>query len=297
MSAWIHLARIWPSRCFFATFLAFGLSVTDVLDANAEDIKSNPRLSSVYQLIEHSSAARRVKESGNPEAIERRESALDLVQQAEQALEEGDSEQAGALTREAAQVFVAAVKLLDQGKVAGARQSSDFTARRESIVSLVDAHGRVAQEKGLTSEHEVLQREVLAKLSAADMASAEGDQVAASAQLQEAYMLVKSAVGNLRDGDTLVRSLHFATAEEEFLYEIDRNDTHRMLVTMLLDEKPTQTEVRKKTESLIKEAGKLRKQAEELGAQNRYPEAITMLEKSTLQLVLAIRAAGIYIPS
>ena len=39
----------------------------------------------------------------------------------------------------------------------------------------------------------------------------------------------------MRSGDTLVRSLNFASKEEEYRYEIDRNDTHQMLIKVLVE--------------------------------------------------------------
>ena len=41
----------------------------------------------------------------------------------------------------------------------------------------------------------------------------------------------------LRGGDTLVRTLTFESKEEEYAYELDRNETHEMLLRVLVEER------------------------------------------------------------
>ena len=91
-----------------------------------------------------------------------------------------------------------------------------------------------------------------------------------------------------------MRSLNFATPEEEYHYEIDRNDTHRMLVQMLLKDKRGGADAM--VDQAVSASGRLRTQAEAEAARNDHKTAIKTLEESTRELVKAIRAAGVYIP-
>jgi endonuclease III len=104
------------------------------------------------------------------------------------------------------------------------------------------------------------------------------------------------AIEKLRGGDTLIRSLHFANKEEEYRYEVDRNDTHRMLIKVLLKEKMEQAAVQRRVNPSLKKADELRAKAEKQAAQGKYEDAVRTLEDSTKELVRAIRSAGIYIP-
>ena len=97
-------------------------------------------------------------------------------------------------------------------------------------------------------------------------------------------------------GDTLVRELNFETPEDEYLYELDRNETHRMLVEVLLAEKMQASPMRKTADGFIAQAGELRKQAEEAAGKKKFEEAIDLLEASTKEFIRAIRSAGVYIP-
>ena len=95
----------------------------------------------------------------------------------------------------------------------------------------------------------------------------------------------------MRGGDTLVRSLTFASAEEEYHYEIDRNDTHRMLLNVLIEPART-SQVAPGTQ----QAAVLRGNAESAAQAKDFKAAVRLLEDSTRELVRAIRTAGVYIP-
>ncbi len=121
-----------------------------------------------------------------------------------------------------------------------------------------------------------------------------GDLDAARVRLDEAYVAIKIAVEHQRSGDTLVRSLSFKNKEEEYYYELDRNDTHRMLIKLLLEEsgRSKATNLRQ----FLEQAQALRNQAETEAAAGKFGAAVKSLENSTTQLVRALRRAGIYIP-
>ena len=93
-----------------------------------------------------------------------------------------------------------------------------------------------------------------------------------------------------------MRSLQFESKEEEYLYEIDRYDTYRMLIGLLVDGQSKSEAMKSKISDFVAQAGLLRTQAEEYAAQDAHEQAIELLEQSTRQLVRAIRSAGIYIP-
>ncbi|MBF0384039.1 MAG: hypothetical protein HQL69_23740, partial [Magnetococcales bacterium] len=110
----------------------------------------------------------------------------------------------------------------------------------------------------------------------------------------EAYITAKLEIEKLRRGDTLIRTLHFDSPEEEYHYEVDRNNTHQMLVKMLLESKSEST--KKRADKFVVKATELRKKADKLAASKKYKEAITTLEASTKELVRAIRVGGVFIP-
>ena len=133
-------------------------------------------------------------------------------------------------------------------------------------------------------------------ISEAERQDAGGDLRTARATLDRAYLVAKAAISSMRSGDTLVRSLTFASAEEEYHYEIDRNDTHQMLVKVLLAEKRSSAAADAMVQGFVDKASTLRERAEGTARGGDHRAAIRLLEDSTRELVRAIRGAGIYIP-
>ena len=86
------------------------------------------------------------------------------------------------------------------------------------------------------------------------------------------------------------------TAEDEYHYELDRNETHRMLLTVLLKDKLDNDYIRAKVEAFVDTADKHRAVADDMAGRKRFDMAIQELERSTAEIVKAIRGAGVYIP-
>jgi predicted negative regulator of RcsB-dependent stress response len=123
-----------------------------------------------------------------------------------------------------------------------------------------------------------------------------GELVEAMDVLNNAYLSLKLSLVKLRDGKTLVRSLHFETKEDEYRYELRRNDTHNMLINTVLKKKRADPRLGKLMDIPLKEADKLRAEAEKQADSKKFETAIKTLEESTKHIIRAIRMAGIFIP-
>ena len=265
---------------------------------SSEDVAiSANQLMLIEKLLNDSTGAQQIFDSDNREAKQLRMKAVDTYEQAVVVQKEGDIAEANRLLSEAAALFFSATRMVSQHGVEKQKTLSDMERLRESIRALLKAHERVAKEKDDTKGYEELLEKVTARLAAADEEIQEGREKTASQLVQEAYLLTRSSLGQLRDGDTLIKELNFETPADEYRYELDRNDTHLMLVVILLDEKSTGAGVGEMSQSFVKEAKALRKKAETFASKEDYPQAIEMLESSTRELVRAIRIAGIYIPN
>ncbi len=167
--------------------------------------------------------------------------------------------------------------------------SPAFVARRSAALELRAAALRVADEKhadpGFVGTFD-------RDLALADTQAGDGQHDAATATLQRAYDGIKGALVSLRDGDTLVRSLSFANAEEEFAYERDRNDTFAMLVPLLTGE----AVVDERVAGYLSAAKALRKEAEAAGGAGRFEAGIDLLDRSSQEYRKVIRNAGVLLP-
>lgn len=256
------------------------------------------QLESVGTLLESSSAARQIEASKAPEALARRDKARELHKAARAALQAGDLSRAAALLSEVRASFFDAVRMAAPEEVLAKKLEADYRARLDSVNALLGAYRRVANEKGSSGK---MIADTVAQIDrlvadAAVLAQA-GKYKEGRAELDRAYLVAKASVSSLRSGDTLVRTLNFANKEEEYHYEIDRNDTHQMLIKVLVEEKrASNPALDQQVQTFTAKAKELRGAAEASAAKKDHAQAVRLLEESTAELVKAIRNAGIYIP-
>lgn len=253
------------------------------------------RLTSTGALVTQSSGAKQVETSGNVDAKVQLAKARELHAQAKARLDGGDIEAANKLLHAAARTMMEAVGMASADQVHARKDRVDFDARRESARALLDAGQRIGAEKGAGPRNAELMKRIDAMIGEADRQAAAGQLPEARRTLDQAYGAARAAVSGLRGGETLVRSLNFASKEEEFHYEIDRNETHRMLITLLLQDKRSGS-VDVMVERALEASAKLRQQADEQARRREFDAGVKSLEDSTRELQRAIRAAGVFIP-
>lgn len=255
------------------------------------------RLESVGKLLDTSSAAKQIESSKDPRALAQREKARDTYKAARGAFDAREYHQAAALLTLSAAMMFEAVRFAAPEEVTGKKIENDFNARHESVKALLSAYKRIAAEKsGVKGVSETVASIEKSVADALKLAAA-GKYSEGRIELDRAYLIAKTGVGGLRSGDTLVRSLNFATKEEEYHYEIDRNDTHQMLIKVLVEEKRAASpQLDQQVSGFVSKAKELRSAAEASAKAKDFAQAIKQLEDSTMELVRAIRNAGVYIP-
>jgi len=254
------------------------------------------RLQFVGALIEESSAARRVQASGNAAAMAKREQARELHRKAVAAHDAGDHAGAEAQLTQASKLMFEAVRIAEQDGSALTKKERDFDSRLASVEALSGAFERICDEKKCAAAMRgEVRRSVDERVAKAKDLRRAGGIDAARSTLDEAYVAIKVAIEHQRGGDTLVRSLKFASKEEEYRYELDRNDTHKMLMRMLMEGR-TEASAADDYRRFLDQAAVLRSRAEKEAAEKRFEAAIEALEGSTREYQRALRGAGIYIP-
>jgi hypothetical protein len=254
------------------------------------------RLHQVNVLLETSSAAKQVDASGNAKALELRGQARAAYRRALAAFEAGELVKASQILPEASTRMFEAVRMSAPEQVVAGKRRVDFDARMQSVKSLLAAQKRIAAEKPGTPGAAESSATIEKLVDQAGEQEAADQLDAARATLDRAYLIAKAAISSMRSGDTLVRSLSFSSVEEEYRYEVDRNDTHQLLVKVLLAEKRGAAATDAMVQGFVEKASGLRKRAEDTAREGDFRAAIRLLEDSTRELVRAIRGAGVYIP-
>ena len=267
-----------------------------VADVEVDRVQLERRLESVGILVDRSSGAKQIESVGEPRALERRAKARDLYRQAQEAFRANDLMRASRLLTESSVTMFEAVRLAAPEKVAAEKTQNDFNARMDSVKALLAAQKRVAAEKSNVKGAAEAANTVETLIAEATQLNAAGKPSEARQTIDRAYLIAKASIASMRGGDTLVRSLNFTSKDEEYRYELDRNDTHQMLIKILLAEKRDQPEMDRMVKGFLEKAGQLRGHAEASAARGDFGGGIKLLEESTAELVKAIRNAGIYIP-
>lgn len=255
------------------------------------------RLTSVATLIESSSAAKQIEKSAVAPALAARDAARAQHVLAAAAFQQGRLGEASGLLDKAAQLMFSGVRLAAPEQIHDSKMRLDFDRRMDSVKALLEAQKRISVEKGLGAKGVAASNAMEAQMRSAATLAAAGQLEQARTLLDQVYLTTKVSIETMRHGDTLVRSLQFATKEEEYRYEIDRNDTHLMLFKMLLVEKrAANPALDANAKPYLDKAAKLRAEADARAGAKDYAGALGLLEGATAELVRAIRSAGVYIP-
>jgi len=250
----------------------------------------------VDRLVNESEAAKKIASGSNEDAKTQQQHANEFLQQAREAVQAGDAAAAMKALGQAKLTMFTAMRDVG-GEVKAQKQSEDFQRRLQSTESLLQAQKNYAKENHLNGDAMKTAQFVQDAIAQARQDFARGDHAHASEVLDNAYLTIKLSLTTLRSGQTIVRTLSFANKEEEYHYELDRNDTHKMLVNVVLKEKlDANPGLAKLVGFNMKAAEDLRNKAMKQAEQGDFESAVETLEQSTAQIVRAIRAAGIYIP-
>lgn len=253
-------------------------------------------LAFIARLIEESSAAQQVSDSANPAAHLRRNEARAYYRSAVAASAAGDAEKAAELGKKATKMMFMAVRLAEADEVIEAKHERDYMRRLESVNALLDAHERVGAEDELGTSFSQTREVIRQQVARAEELHQQDQLDEARERLDAAYVALKLSIQAARDGETRIRSLDFASKEEEYQHELTRNDTHQKLVGLFMQDSDTSEGMKRMIDNFLGKARELRQQAEEQAGDGDYEAAVNSLNESTGQLVRALRTVGIFIP-
>ena len=279
---------------YFIAISALCLPMYGLTAPSVEQLEKDIKF--VDRMVNQSEGAKKIATDSNEQAKELQQKANDLLQQARDALKAGDTAKVSQLLGQAKLTMFQAMRGVG-GEVKSQKQQDDFQRRWDSAESLLQAHNRYAEENKLNGDAVKTAQHVEETLKKAREVFAKGERESARQMVDDAYLSIKLSLTRLRSGQTIVSALNFANKEEEYQYELDRNDTHKMLVQVVLKEKlEANPGLAKLVDMNMKIAEDLREKASQQAKQGDFDAAVQTMEQSTSQIIRAIRAAGIYIP-
>lgn len=283
---------------YFKIFvLVFFVSVAISANASEKNIELKNRITAVSNLLNKSTVSKQVLHSNVDAAVQYYMFSKSLYDDAVDAYDEGDFKESSRLIQKSRIALIDAIEFANlRGEKKKKRSKHNYELLRKSANSLMDALERVGVEKGHKDEYVYMFKGFNEKLGEADKLYFQGQYKTAITELGKILRTIKREISEMRSGDTLVRTLTFANAKEEYLYEIDRNDTHFMLIDMFLSEKDGSNKSLPIIKRVLQSSKKLRREAESLASNSNHKKAIKVLEKSTQEIINVIRNTGVFIP-
>ena len=285
-----------PDSLSWGKFLWRIAGETDSSAASPELIDQKSLLLQSYLA---SAPAKDIETKGDSKAKALLAEAQQLLADAQAARKEGQYEAAGTALDNGLKILSAALARVP--KAVAARRKGEGRSHFEELWKQIDSYLQrlptaMAEQRARGDvDQEIKQIEGM-MAEAQRLASAkrygEGNKL-----LAEVYQVTVNLVSRLRQGETVVSSLNFATAAEEFAYETKRNDSYRILIKIMVsDGEVDQAALRELTDGYVEQSQKLRSEAEAQASAGQEAEAIETMEKSTSWLIRALRAGGLYVP-
>jgi len=250
----------------------------------------------VRNLLDKSSISKRVKESDNQDAKQLYIESKELHEKAINYNKQGKIEHAAEALFYSTEKMFRAARLAKSDVGSSEKEKQQYDQLMQSVDALMIALQRISAEKGQVAEADEIKRIAVARIENSKILMENGQPYSAKKELNKVYVEIKTSISKLRSGETLINSLRFKSKKDEYLYELDRNDTHHMLVSLLLVEKVENASKKKKAQTFINEAAQLRERCEVKAREGDYDSAISACEKSTSLLIKAIRNSGFFIP-
>lgn len=169
-----------------------------------------------------------------------------------------------------------------------------YDTLEKSVAALREAYHAIHREQGLADTP--IEPQIDGLVARAGKARAAGQPDAALRDLKAAYTLLQEEIVRLRGGQTLVRSLVFDSDRAEYEYEVDRHDTHLLLVEMLLDREREDPRQAARIREAIDASMRMHWIAHRHAAAGEYHAAVVRLEQASDALIVLIRSYGYDLP-
>lgn len=267
---------------------------------SASAASDSDRYSSVYNkikllnwLVHDSPTSQRIKDSDNDEAKQQLKRAQEMLQQAVEHNEAGEFELAEGHINEGLKLMTSVsrtVKDLDRVKQA---RTELYKQVKEHVEMFITAFDRIAEEKGEEQIRSMLDREKLDNIMySAESMYEEDELVLANHLIGQAADMVDNALSDARHEDVLLHELTFESLEEEYAYEVNRNESYVKLIG-LMQKKTTPSQASASyVQKLVEENVLIREQADVLAGKGDLEQGISVLEKGTDKLSRALRVSG-----
>ena len=244
-------------------------------------------------LVSDSPISKRVENGDDEEAKKQLKRSQEISGQAVEHNEKGEFELAEVHINEGLKLMTKlSRRVKDQDKVRQARIEL-YKQVKDHVDMFIVAFDRIAEEKGEDSVRNLLDRDQLdAIMSKAENAHNDDELALANHLMRQAADMVDNALSDARHEDVLLHELTFESLEEEYAYEVNRNESYVKLIDLMQKKTEPSQASASYVQKLVKENEQLRAQADALAREGELEQGILVLEKGTDRLSRALRLSG-----
>jgi hypothetical protein len=246
--------------------------------------------------IHQSGAAKRIKDSGQPMALELYRSALAKFDASKQSL-------SGRKFGDALAQVDEAMRLMSEASLQVPEQVSDETlrARFDELYKGVQAfeasyvrnYEQMAKKKDKQALPKVDLKQIHAVMDSAQGLARDGKYDEAVSMLSSAQDTITSALTQLLASESLSYELKFDTPKEEYEYELSRYLSYEELVPLAIEQRQPSGQTLETMNQLVARAQEIKRLSEPEAKKGNYAEAIQMLQGATSHVERALQAVGV----
>jgi len=248
------------------------------------------------EMMYKSKGSRRVLASQNDEAKQLLKNAKSQLSEGREKSLVGALPEALTLANESLKMMSEATRLVP-GKEEMAQLAENYKTSLAEIHGYLKSHEsnvkRLVKTGPIPEGARYDEVDVNEKLSHAQSMADKKNYVRANAVLGEVQKIITLALHKMLDSTTLVYDLNFATAADEYEYELKRFVGYEELIPVAIEAKKPAPGAIKLMESFHEKARKRRDQAVAKAATGKYGDAIAMLQQATKTVRRALRMVGV----
>lgn len=258
------------------------------------------KLRLVKLVLAQSPAAQRIPHSSNAQAIKKLADAQALYAKADAESKAGRTQAATQFLDEALRQIVLASYLVPDAAKEAARERGQNIQLREAIRTFQPLYKNISSympsRKGQSAEGAAELSRIDGMLDNAEALMASDKQHEANVLLNDAYKIVVSTLNKMLAAETIVYSLKFDSAAEEFRHELARNRGYEELIPIALAQSNKGHATAILAERYVKQSRDLRDTAQKQANGGDYKAAVKALQDATGHLQRSLRIAGVVVP-
>jgi hypothetical protein len=248
------------------------------------------------EMMSKSRSSKRVLASQNSEAKLLLNNAKSLITKGHKKSAAGELSEALTLADRSLKLMSEATRLVP-GKEEMAQLAEDYKSSLVEIQDYQKSHKanltRLEKLGSVSNDARYNEAEVAKKLTAAQALADKKNYMRANVLLGEVVETVTVALHKMLDSSTIVYDLNFATAVDEYDYELKRFIGYEELIPVAIEAKKPAPGAIKLMQSFHEKARKRRDQAIVKAAEGKHGDAIAMLQQATKTVRRALRMVGV----